>query len=157
MSHANQNIVPITFKNIVNTQSFIQRRASGPSGTLGFFLFALKCLLRPFIALLPNQFLFLGQCRDGAAVSAHTWLQSKDMVSWDHTRVSLGPKIRPRECQVIQGHVGNGELTVWCTPAWLHFQYGSISDIHANEKEIQKTKKCAVTKPFVCSFGQSRA
>lgn len=51
--------MPVTFENIVNTQSFIQGTAYGSPGILGFFTFALRCFLWFFIAVLANQFLFI--------------------------------------------------------------------------------------------------
>lgn len=64
--------VPVTFKDIVNVQSFVSGRAIGSSGIFSFFAFALKCFPRLFMAVLPLVPFYLGSCPDGAAAHAYT-------------------------------------------------------------------------------------
>lgn len=63
---------PVTFKDIVNVQSFISGKAIGSSGIFRFFAFALKCFPWLFMAVLPLIPFYLGSCPDGAAVHAYT-------------------------------------------------------------------------------------
>lgn len=64
--------VPVTFKDVVNVQSFVSGRAIGSSGIFSFFAFALKCFPRFFMAVLPLVPFYLGSCPDGAAAHAYT-------------------------------------------------------------------------------------
>ena len=63
---------PVTFKDIVNVQSFVSGRAIGSSGIFSFFAFALKCFPWLFMAVLPLVPFYLGSCPDGAAAHAYT-------------------------------------------------------------------------------------
>lgn len=59
---------PVTFKDIVNAQSFVSGRLSS-SGIFSFSAFGLKCL--PWLLWL-SYLAHLGSCPDGASVHAHS-------------------------------------------------------------------------------------